>query len=205
MTHLMKPGYAPPYKAQTECGGVVAPPDLRRLRSRRRQAGEGGSPMPAAAKRKLTDLIDTPLLRAIHACAREHKVDRDGLHEAIEAGFKKKSLKELTRAEAFRLLDGLRGNKPGKYVPRLENPHRRRAQNAHGRKDYDASADAIYPAAAPEHQLLRDAATLRKWDDATLTAFIQRQLGKPVVVTLADFNKVFWALKSMNRREGLHE
>jgi hypothetical protein len=155
-----------------------------------------------ATKHKLTDLVDIALLRTIHACAREHNVDRDGLHEAI-ALWKKTSLKELTRAEAFRLLDGLRGKSPVAYTKR--DPHRRRAQNAHGRRDYDASADAIYPAAEPEHQLLRDAAALRNWDEATLTAFIDRQLGKPVVVTLADFNKVFWALKSMNRRDGLHE
>ena len=89
---------------------------------------------------------------------------------------------------------------------RPRDPHRRRAQNAHGRRDYDATADAIYPAAAPEHQPLLPLTplALRNWDEATLTAFIDRQLGKPVVVTLADFNKVFWALKSMNRREGLH-
>ena len=53
--------------------------------------------------------------------------------------------------------------------------------------------------------MLRDAAALREWDQATLTNFISRQLSKPVMVTLADFNKVFWALKAMNRRSGLHK
>ena len=48
----------------------------------------------AAAKRRLKSPIDTPLLRTIHACAREHNVDREGLHEAI-ALWKKTSLKEL--------------------------------------------------------------------------------------------------------------
>jgi len=135
----------------------------------------------AAVKRKLTDPVDVQLLKAIHACARENGVDRDGLHEAIEAGYNKKSLKDLTRAEAFRLMDGLRGDKPSAHFKRRRDPNYRRAQNAHGRKDYDASSDAIYPAGAGEHQLLKDAAALRNWDDAKLTHFINRQLAKPVV------------------------
>ncbi len=142
-------------------------------------------------------LIDTPLLRAIHGAAREHHVSNEELHEAIEAGFKLKSLKALTKRQAYALLDGIRGNSP------LKSDQRRRdAQAFHGRKGYDAGADAIYPVTEREHIMLREAADLRGWDDATLTGFIDRQLGKPVLVTLADFNKVFWALKAMNRRSG---
>ncbi|HEX4135898.1 MAG TPA: hypothetical protein VHY84_14885 [Bryobacteraceae bacterium] len=145
--------------------------------------------------------IDTPLLRAIHGAAREHKVSREELHEAILAGCKKTSLKDLTKGEAYRLLDGIRGNQAAPH----SNWRRRDAQAAHGRRNHDASADAIYPATDRERQMLREAADLRQWDDATLTGFIARQLGKPVLVTLSDFNKVFWALKAMNRRDGLHQ
>ena len=148
------------------------------------------------AQRKSDQPIDTPLLRAIHAAAREHKVSRDELHESI-AYWKKKSLKDLTKGEAYKLLDGIRGNQSSPHAHARPN-----AQAAHGRKEYDASADAIYPVTDRERQMLREAADLRHWDDATLTGFIQRQLGKPVLVTLADFNKVFWALKAMNRRDG---
>jgi hypothetical protein len=155
--------------------------------------------MKTARKPRPADaLIDTPLMRAIHAAARENKCSNEELHEAIEAGFKLKSLKELTKRQAYALLDGLRGK------PRATNQPRRDAQAFHGRRGYDASADAIYPVTDREQQLLREAANLRGWNDATLTGFIDRQLGKPVMVTLADFNKVFWALKAMNRRSGLH-
>ncbi len=149
---------------------------------------------------KLGELIDTPLLRAIFACARENGCDNEGLHEAIEAGFGKQSLRDLTHAEAYALLDGLRGGKPSAhYKPNL---WRRQAQGKHGRRDYDATSDAIYPVREPERQLLRDAAAVRNWDDVQLGRFIQRQIGKPTVTTMAEFNKVFWPLKSMNRREG---
>jgi hypothetical protein len=147
-------------------------------------------------------IIDTPLLRAVHAAAREHGVSRDELHDAIAAGFKLTSLKELTKRQAYALLNGIRGGKESEHFKRLQP--RRDAQAFHGRKDFDAASDAIYPATEREHQMLRDAAALRNWDEATLVQFIARQLGKPVVVTLADFNKVFWALKAMNRRSRLH-
>lgn len=146
--------------------------------------------------------IDTPLIRAIHAAAREHGVSNEELHEAIKTGFALDSIKGLTKRQAYRLLDGIRGAQQSPHFK--PNAARRRAQNAHGRRDYDASADAIYPATERENQMLRDAAALREWDDAALTRFVNRQLGKPVLVTLADFNKVFWALKAMNRRDGLH-
>jgi|SRR6185437_16286324 len=157
-------------------------------------------PLTKWKKQKLGELVDTALLRAIHACARENGCDRDGLHDAIELGFGKTSLKELTRAEAYALLNGLRGDKPSPHF--RPDQRRRDAQSFHGRKNHDASADAVYQATDRERQMLRDAAALRNWSDAALTAFIQRQIGKPAVVTMADFNKVFWPLKSMNRRDG---
>lgn len=148
------------------------------------------------------ELIDVLLLRAIHACARENGCDNEGLHEAIEAGFGKTSLKDLTRAQAYALLDGLRGGKASQhYKP---NVWRRNAQGKHGRRHYDASADAIYQVTDREHQMLRDAAAIRSWSDEQLAGFIQRQIGKPIVTTMAEFNRVFWPLKSMNRREGRH-
>ncbi|HVW09184.1 MAG TPA: phage protein GemA/Gp16 family protein [Bryobacteraceae bacterium] len=156
--------------------------------------------MPRASR--LDQPVDVSLLRAIHACARENGCDNEGLHEAIESGFGKTSLKDLTRAEAYALLDGLRAGKPSEhYKP---NPRRRHAQGNHGRRAYDASSDAIYPVRDAERQLLRDAAALRNWDEAQLSRFIERQIGKLDVTTMADFNKVFWPLKSMNRRDGRH-
>lgn len=146
--------------------------------------------------------IDSLLIKTIHACARENGVSREEIHEAI-AHFGKTSLKDLTKTEAYRLLDGLRGGKPSPHF--TPKPDRRHAQANHGRRDYDASADAIYPVTDRERELLREAADLRKWDDATLSRFVERQTGKAVVVTMADFNRVFWPLKAMNRRNRLHQ
>jgi hypothetical protein len=149
---------------------------------------------------RLDQLIDAPLLRAIHACARENNCDNEGLHDAIEAGFRKQSLKDLTRGEAYALLDGLRGGWPSEhYKPNL---WRRNAQGKHGRRDYDTAADAVYQVTDREHQMIRDAAAVRNWSEEQLVGFMRRQIGKPAPTTMAEFNKVFWPLKSMNRREG---
>jgi len=151
---------------------------------------------------RLNQIIDIPLLRAIHACARENDCDNEGLHDAIEAGFGKTSLKDLTRGEAYALLDGLRGGRPSEhYTP---NRERRHAQGKHGRRDYDAAADPIYQVTDRERQMLLDAAALRNWSEEQLVGFIRRQVGKPAVTTMDEFNKVFWPLKKMNRREGRH-
>ena len=151
--------------------------------------------MTPARKPLPTDIIDNGVLRAIFGVARECSVSNDELHEAIMAGCRKKSLKDLTRREAFRLMDGLR------KTAGQTSPNRRRAQAAHGRKDVDP--DVIYQPTGREWAMLRKAAALRNWSEEALGEFILRQLRREIR-TLADYNKILWALKAMNRREGLH-
>jgi hypothetical protein len=143
----------------------------------------------------LNEQIDARLLRAIWACAREHRVDGEALHEAIQAGFQKTSLKQLTRREAYRLLDGLRGKRDGGIASR------RWAQGNHGRRNIADRTEHLVN--QRELQMLREAAALRGWTEETLQAFVRRQIKAEMIHTMQQFNKVFWALKAMNRRDGL--
>jgi hypothetical protein len=142
------------------------------------------------------------LIRAIYARAREHGVSREEIHDAIRAGWQKASVKDLTDPEAFQLLDGLAGRRAGTVSGC--SPSRRQAMANHGRRDYDRSKDPSFLVKEREMQMLREAAALRNWDDATLDRFIERQIGKTEIRTMAEFNRVFWPIKTMNRRQGLH-
>ncbi len=133
-------------------------------------------------------------LRTIFGAAREHHVSNEMLHDLIGIQFGKTSLKDLTKIESLRLLDGIRGN---------QAKGRNDAQAKHGRKHHRAKLQHLVK--AREIQMLKEAAALRGWDDDTLARFVQRQIGSTHIDTLSDFNKVFWPLKSMNRRDGLHK
>lgn len=148
--------------------------------------------MPAAGKK---------FLPAIFAEARKRGVSHEELHDTIWLAYQKRSLKDLTAAQSIELIQGLRGeSEPQRDIP----PDRRRAMNAHGRKDYDTTGEAAYMVNDAEMNILRKAATLRGWSDETLHDFVERQLGHRNVRTMADFNKVLWPLKRMNKRDGLH-
>lgn len=142
-------------------------------------------------------LIDTKLLRAVFGCARECNVSNDELHEAIR-NWKKTSLKQLTRREAYTLMDGLR------EVAGVPNGRRRYAQGTHGKRFIDTAEGVQYRPSPSEWQILTDAATLRGWSRETLDGFIQRQLHRSIR-TLHDYNKILWGLKAMNRRDKLHD
>lgn len=132
---------------------------------------------------------DTKLLRCIFGAAREHGVSNEELHEAIRAGFNKTSLKDLSDREAHKLIDGLRGRR---------DQARRDAQASHGRKGVDDNVEFLVN--SEEMRMLQRAAFLRGWDDGTLDKFIMRQNRGSMIKTMGQFNKVFWALKAMNRR-----
>ncbi len=150
-----------------------------------------------AAARKAAKPLAPSLMRAIYACAREHQVDGEALHEAIHAGFGKASVKELTDRQARQLLDGMRGK-----VREPQPWQRREAQAFDGRRKVKVDVHTLIN--DRERELLREAAALRGWDDSTLAAFAARQTGTSEIRTMAQFNKVFWPLKSMNRRENLY-
>jgi UTP:GlnB (protein PII) uridylyltransferase len=148
----------------------------------------------------------TKYLPAIFAAAREKGVTHEQLHETIWVSWQKKSLKDLTAEQAGLLIDGLRGKSQGAHRYRSNGPftpRRREAMQAHGRKDYDRSGDAVYMVNARELAMLREAAEVRGWSEETLRQFTKRQIGHETPRTMAELNKVFWPLKAMNRRDNL--
>ena len=135
--------------------------------------------------------LEVKYIKAIWAAAREHGVSREGVHDAI-ATWQLTSVKDLNAQQARLLLNGLRG-KSGQQK-------RRTAVAQQGRRDHDASHEPRYMVKEREMAMLKAAAESRGWNDETLGNFIERQLGKRVIATLAEFNKVFWAVKAMQRR-----
>ena len=138
---------------------------------------------------------ETKYIRALYARARERGLDSDGLHEIVLDRFGAESIKTLSNKQAAALLNGF-----GKS--RASSAARRHAQSHHGRKNYDPSGEPIQLASDREREMLREAGERRGWNDDTLRGFIRRQTGRDDVRTMADFNKVFWPLKAMNRRDG---
>jgi hypothetical protein len=157
--------------------------------------------MPTSKKAYMDGLIDTRMLRALFGAAREHGISSEELHDVASFGFGKSSLKDLTRREAYRMLDGIRG-KVQTSASGVRGP-RRHAMAVHGHKDYDHSGDPVYLVNDRELQMLREAAERRGWDEAALQKFCQRQISADRPRTMAEFNKVFQPLKTMNRRMGL--
>lgn len=154
----------------------------------------------AMTGKQLREPVDGKLIAAIFACAREHHVDNQALHEAIEAGFNKTSIRRLTRGEAYRLLDGLRGKqRRGGGASGYKGTARGQAMASHGRKGVKVDVHELVT--TRELQMLNEAAAPRGWSSKALVDFIERQTGHREVRTLADFNKVFHALKAMNRRD----
>lgn len=140
--------------------------------------------------------LDGRYLRALWATARECGVNDEGLHDAAFVAFGKTSLKELTADEAAQLLNGMRkaASKP------LQQRHW--AQGNHGRRGVVDKTEFLVN--AREMKMLCEAAALRGWNEETLLKFIARQLGKTEIRTMKEFNKIFWAVKAMNRRDLKH-
>lgn len=145
---------------------------------------------------------DTKYLRALFGAAREHGLTKEDLNDAALVGFQKSSLRDLTDAEARTILDGIRGKKRRSGRSGHKNSDRGYAMAVAGRRRNDDSPGE-YMVAARELEMLSDAAGLRGWSRETLDTFIRRQLRGREIRTMKEFNKVFWAIKAMNRRDRL--
>lgn len=136
-------------------------------------------------------------IRAIWACAREHGITREEVHDAIFAGWRANSVKDLADWQADALIRGMRGGKDKrKHIP----SDRRSAMQAHGRKD-DRDLDTEYLITEEERKLLWQAAFLRNMTGDTLRKFCRKMIGKDEPATVREYNKVFWAFKAMQRRD----
>jgi hypothetical protein len=144
----------------------------------------------------MTDVERCKYTKAIWAAARENNVDRDGVYEAIKVGFSKTSVLALTKMEAQRLITGLRGGKQSANF----SASRRRAMGGAGRKDAEQQQE-LHLCNEREHKMLREIASQLGWDSARLQAFCRRQIKRESPLSMAEFNKVLWALKAMTGRE----
>lgn len=140
---------------------------------------------------------ETKNLKAVWARARERGVDEETLRDVVESVSGQRSLRALDDGQYRRVLDRLG---PSRIAP----AQRRNAQGKHGRRGYDASKDPKQLVSARELGMLAEAAALRGWSAATLAGFCKRQIKLEQPRTMGELNKVFWALKMMNRRDGLH-
>ena len=140
--------------------------------------------------------LDVKYIRAIHAAGRANGADREAIHEAIAAGYGKTSIKDLTPAEAMKLLDGLNGRS-------LDTTDRRRAKAWHGRRNTHITTE--YRISPRDMARLEKSANLRNWNADTLGDFIERQIGKRTISTIGELNKVLWPIKRMNRKDGLEK
>lgn len=143
-------------------------------------------------------------LRALFGAAREHGLTKEDLNDAAMVGFQKVSLRDLTNDEARQILDGIRGKKPesDNGVSGYKHSARGYAMGVAGRKRHEYG-EGEYLVAAREIEMLSEAATLRGWSKETLDTFIRRQLRGRAIRTMKEFNKVYWAIKAMNRRDRL--
>jgi hypothetical protein len=145
--------------------------------------------------------IETKDLRRIFGVARERGITNEEIHEAIWMGFSKKSLKELTPKEIETLVAGM---KKGRAVDPMGGAARRSAMASHGRRQPQAGApNAEYLVRPAELRMLHQVAAARGWSAETLAAFCQRQIQVDTPRTMRELNKVLWAIKAMNRREGI--
>lgn len=140
--------------------------------------------------------LSSKLIVAIWACAREHGISKDEVHDAIHAGFQKTSVKHLVEWEALRLLDGMRGKRSEGHGPY----ERRLAMRNHGRRDV-AAGGTDYLVNETELGILRGIAKVRGMTDEGLRTFCQRQLGLDQPRTMKEYNRVLWAIKAMIRRD----
>ena len=122
------------------------------------------------------------------------------------------SFSELSRDEARRLIDGLKGS-IGQEVAEKPHPWRRirSRERAHaagtaGRRD---AASSLIQMASPDDQARIDEALLRLgWSRERYEAWLQSSsspvAGKSAgaILTVGEANKVWWALKAMLRRSG---
>lgn len=120
------------------------------------------------------------------------------------------SFKDLTADEAHRLIDGLQGQlgvkAPAKPRRRLSSDAAHRA-GTDGRHDADNAQPQMV--SAEDLAVIEDFYARLGWTRAQFDAWLAsprsplKKRARPVITTLADANRVRWALKGMLQRQGL--
>jgi len=142
------------------------------------------------------------MMRGLHAEASKRGLSHDGLHELVEKRYGVASLSQLSEAqlrEWYREFSGKGFRHPG-----MGSASRRRAAGTAGKKAGSMPAPRVVElAGADDIAMLIDLAARIGWSVTALHKFVARQLGREQIRTMADVNKVLWALKAIARRRGI--
>jgi hypothetical protein len=148
------------------------------------------------------------MMRGLHAEASKRGLSHDGLHELVEKRYGVASLSQLSEAqlrEWYREFSGKGFRHRG-----MGSASRRRAAGAAGRRQPDQpinrstdQSKVIELASADDIAMLIDLAGQIGWSVTALHKFVARQIGRENIRTMAEFNKVLWALKAIARRKGI--
>lgn len=135
----------------------------------------------------------TPKQRAaIFGLAKTRGLNNETLHSLIEAEVNKTSIKELTFADANKIITAM----GGKAFQRSQTPRRTRQ---HHHKESGVSQIVSEDQLA----LINKLALQRNWTATSLDNFCRRMLKRPRPTTTIEANKIIEALKAMNSRDNL--
>jgi hypothetical protein len=151
-------------------------------------------------------------LQVLYGQFEAHTLDVDRGREArlawasAQCGRTVATFSDLNEIEGKRLIDtlqGILGVKAPSKTPR-RRMSRRAAENAGTSGRRDQKHGDIVMASAVDLQRIQDDLTRLGWDQARLEAFLRSSRsplkGRQQILTLADSNKVHWALKHINPR-----
>ena len=141
-------------------------------------------------------------LKALHAEATKRGLAHSYLHDLAEQRFGVDSLARLDQAQLREMYKAVTGKALFLKHRGVRSAAGRRAAGTAGRGDEPAASRKVarFPS-ADDFEML--AATLERlgWTRETFSNFVRRQLkGRGEIVTLADFNKVYWAMKGISQR-----
>lgn len=152
------------------------------------------------------------MMRGLHAEASKRGLTHLALHELVAERYGVASLSKLSEAqlrEWYREFTGKgfrhRGIGPGSRAWAAGNAGRRKAdQPVNGESANRGGQQAVIELASGDDMaMLLDLARQIGWPVTALATFVERQLGRPQVRTMADVNKVLWAMKAIARRKGI--
>lgn len=129
---------------------------------------------------------------AIFGLAKTRGLNDEMLHSLIEAEVEKTSIKELSFAEANKVIVAL----GGKSFLRGQSPRRTRQ---HHHKESGVTQIVTEEQLA----LINKLALKRNWTATSLDNFCRRMLKRPRPKTTIEANKIIEALKAMNSRDNL--
>lgn len=130
---------------------------------------------------------------AIFGLAKARGLNHETLHSLVEAEVGKTSIKELTFAEANKIIVAM----GGKAFQRGGEKPRRTRQHHH------KQAGVSQIVTEDQLALINSLAQKRNWTATSLDNFCRRMLKRPRPTTTIEANKIIEALKTMNSRDNL--